>query len=287
MKARVFIKQQESLNPPPAPEPLMEFEPMKKKRGRKKSHVTLNLYLFHRKIFLLRWYLRKKKSRRLFARYMGMKRWKYILLSGFRSDCRKDQDKFNDNQQRYDTRFAKPKNITAVPLLKAKNILKGDFEVPPPLYKAEPVFIPKMPVFEGQLQYFAFTMPDNCMVNDGICKGDRIVAIRNIKPSHRDMVVCKLPGISTVTVRRFTVSINPGLYYLYEGGTINPLPIYDTLDLIIGVVVNIQRNFYPGKLPREWEFEEYLNEIRQNPETAPEMPGSDMVPEDADEVQEQ
>lgn len=84
MIARAFIKQQESLTPLPPPGPRrMRL----KKRGRRKSHVTLSLYLFHRRVFLLHWYLRKKNSRRTFLRYMGMKRWKSIFLAGFKADC--------------------------------------------------------------------------------------------------------------------------------------------------------------------------------------------------------
>ncbi|MBE6375018.1 MAG: hypothetical protein E7050_01010 [Lentisphaerae bacterium] len=251
-----------------------------KKRGRRKSHVTLSLYLFHRRVFLLHWYLRKKNSRRTFLRYMGMKRWKSIFLAGFKADCVADQACFNARQQKYDTRFAKPRYVTAVPLTDKKDLIAGDFEFHGQISKAEPVFIPKPASdLSDHLQYFAFVMPDNCMVNDGICKGDRIVAVRNVKPSHKDMVVCKLPGLKTVTVRRFTVCSTASIYHLYEGGSINPYPVLekDADDIFLGVVVSVQRRYYPGKLPQEWEYEEYMQEVRDNPSAALNVAGFENI----------
>ena len=96
-------------------------------------------------------------------------------------------------------------------------------------------------------------MPDNCMLMDGICVGDRIVAAGNLRPCHGDLVVCRIPGLKLVTVRRYAGTSNPSFFDLYEGGTTNPLFASEYENLICGVVVGVSRTYLPGRLPRPWE----------------------------------
>ena len=91
------------------------------------------------------------------------------------------------------------------------------------------------------------------MVHDGICKDDKIVAARNLRPGNGDLVACRIPGVKTITVRRFRGTSNPSLYFLYEGGMVNPLFAAEIEKLIYGVVVGLERAYWPRRLPRPWE----------------------------------
>ena len=128
-------------------------------------------------------------------------------------------------------------------------------------------------------------MADNCMVHDGICKGDRIVAVKNVSPAHGDLVACTIPGKKVVTVRRFAVTSDCLMYNLFEGGTTNGrvLPDDQMDKVILGVVVNVQRSYQPGHLPEDWEYNEFLQSRKEGKEIWADMLADDLPDETGDE----
>ncbi|MBQ9786910.1 MAG: hypothetical protein IJW33_01930 [Lentisphaeria bacterium] len=140
--------------------------------------------------------------------------------------------------------------LTTVPVLSQEEIVYRDEEwMDTP--ERQTVFIPKDRVFGEDIHYFSFVMPDNCMLHDGICKDDVIIAGSNLRPTHGDLAVCRIPGSKHITVRRFVSTSRPQIFELYEGGSRNPMLGYDIEKLIYGVVLNIQRSYHPGRLPFE------------------------------------
>lgn len=248
---RKFIEQQPSITPekyrsvPLAP----STQKIPKKRGRKKSFLTLKRYLLIRTIRRLqqsgRYYTREEV-----ATALGLDpRCGNTLFAAFVHTTAEEDRQTLEQQQKLMRSFRRSKKITAVPVLEVKDIYRRDFTLKKTMSKQELVTVPKDIDFGEKLQYFAFVMPDNCMLHDGICKNDRIIAVRNVRPTHGDMVACKIPGVKTVTVRRFGVLSNPSFFELYEGGTSNALFCAEIENLIIGVVVGVERTYRPGRLP--------------------------------------
>lgn len=251
MKKKPFITQQPTLVPPERQQVKPARPEIKSpaKRGRKKSFITLRSALFTRRLYLA---VKNGHNRSLeaFGKAIGLP--EYLLntmTSAFtRSNPEADRAQ-NELQQQRDENFCRPENLTAIPMLEAKDILKHDLREKSPLTAGNAAAIVKFPVFGEKLHYFGFIMPDGCMLHDGICKGDKIIAASNLRPANGDMVVCRLPGVKTITVRRYSATGRPELFDLYEGGTVNPVLCTWGEKLIYGVVIGVERSYLPGRLP--------------------------------------
>ncbi|MBE6356154.1 MAG: hypothetical protein E7058_03470 [Lentisphaerae bacterium] len=258
---RKFVEQEESLVPENRRRRKIEHtEKVPRKRGRKKCPMTLRNYLFLRALYLA---ARDgdTSSREGFAEALGLS-YKLVntMASAFERihpDICKAQAKL---QQERDDAFCRPENLTAVPMLEIDDILQRDYREKAPLEGKKAAAIVKEPRFGERLHYFGFFMPDGCMVNDGICKGDKIIAASNVRPTNGDLVACRIPGLHTVTVRRYVTTGNPALFDLYEGGTINPMPTVWSDNAIYGVVVEVQRSYWPRRLPLQDLPEKYRRE---------------------------
>ncbi|MBO7329143.1 MAG: hypothetical protein J6W00_10285 [Lentisphaeria bacterium] len=249
MRIKPFIKQQESLVPVHR-RVLVPEETVKvpKRRGRKKSLMTLGYFLYKRKVMLLK--RKKDLTREEFFAGLGIKK-KFNFFYG--AWVRMTEQAIEDNkafQKKFDEKTDKVNGLTAIPILTQDEILYRQLtwrEVE----NRDSFCIPREPEFGEDLQYFGFIMPDNCMVNDGICKGDRIAAAANLRPTHGDLVVCRIPSLNLITVRRYAVTCSPWQFDLYEGGAANPMPAWGIEELIYGVVVDVQRSYWPRRLPKK------------------------------------
>ena len=245
-----FIEQQETLVPEDRrPRDIKPTIKLPRKRGRKKNPMTLKRYLFQRRLYLAV-KAGKLRTREEFAEAIGLNpRLINTMAAAFERidpEIRKARDKV---QAARDQAFCRPENLTSVPILDPEEILNRTFGEKTPPDGTNAVAIVKEPRFGHRLHYFGFIMPDGCMLHDGICKGDKIIAASNVRPTNGDLVVCHLPGIRTITVRRYVTTGNPALFDLYEGGTINPMPAVWSENLTYGVVVAVERAYWPGRLP--------------------------------------
>lgn len=247
-----FIVQQESYVPEGRRPKKIDL-PRKKPRGRPKSYMTLRRLIFQRALYVIRT-SGKRYSREEFAALLGLNPKAVNTMSAaFQRIPDEENERLLELQNKIDKSFCKPKNLTAVPIYTPEEIMRRDYSIKTPLTKLNAVTMEKEPKYGWRMHYFAMIMPDNCMLHDGICKGDKIIAARNVRPGHGDLVVCRIPEINVITVRRYAVTCNSSLFDLYEGGTINPFIITEMENLIYGVVVGIERNYWPIRLPRPWE----------------------------------
>ena len=139
--------------------------------------------------------------------------------------------------------YVKTRRCGRVPLLKDQDVicLHQNKYVTIRGKQKKPVSI----VCKQELLCYAFVMPDNKMQNDGICKGDIIVAAENIRYGHDDLVICRIPGCDNITVRRFSSTSIPGAFDLTEYNGENPLMVTERNDAIFGVVLEIDRDYHP------------------------------------------
>lgn len=251
---KLYIEQQETIIPEERRlRKVVTTVKIPKRRGRKKSTQNVRRMLFWRRIYQVAKHC-PELSREEFAAAIGLNPLCVNTMAAAFIRCTDEEMKQQQElQDKLDKYYCKSRRLTSVPLLDAENVLNHDFEIKNPLNKQEAVSITKEPKYGDRLHYFAFTMPDNCMVHDGICKDDKIVAARNLRPGNGDLVACRIPGVKTITVRRFRGTSNPSLYFLYEGGMVNPLFAAEIEKLIYGVVVGLERAYWPRRLPRPWE----------------------------------
>ncbi|MBE6364886.1 MAG: hypothetical protein E7053_03935 [Lentisphaerae bacterium] len=253
IRKKKFITQQESTAPQDRqPKPLENPVKLPKKRGRPKGKVDLKRLLFMSRIKRLK-DSGKRFTREEFAAALGFKPYCVnTMTTAFGYSDPQDNVDNRERQEKIDRNFCKRELISCIPILTSEQILNREF---PPVRKdvMETFPIIREPKYGKYLHYFGFIMPDNCMLMDGVCKGDRIVAVRNINPCDGDLVACRMPNTRTVTVRRYAETCNPFLFDLYEGGTLNPFWSLETEGLIQGVVVNVVRDYWPKKMPRKWE----------------------------------
>ena len=247
-----FITQQPSNIPEELRNPPVVYtKKVPKKRGRKKFPLSIKHFLWSQRIEGYKM-SGLPYTREGFAAALGLDpKMVNTIVSAF-LETPEEQDQLNrETQAAVDKSFCKPRNLTAVPILEQEDILRRDFSLKQSLRKLHAVTIAKEPRFGDRLHYFAFIMPDNCMLMDGVCKGDKIVAASNLRPSHGDLVVCRIPGLQLISVRRYSGTCNPALYDLYEGGSTNPVLVQAGEKRIYGVVVGLERNYWPGRLPEE------------------------------------
>ncbi len=287
MRERKFVTQQESTAPVDRqPKPLENPVKIPKKRGRPKKGLSLKHFLFYS---LVRRVLSsgKRYTREEFAAALGFKPYCVnTMTTAFARSKPEDNRDNRERQVKIDRNFCKRENISCIPILTSEQILNKEF---PPVRKGamETFPIPREPKYGKHLHYFGFIMPDNCMLMDGVCKGDRIVAVRNINPCDSDLVACRMPNTRTVTVRRYAETCNPFLFDLYEGGTLNPFWALETENLIQGVVVGVVRDYWPKKMPRRWEpLREVPPYVTAEPGDEPEPPMPQFDESDDDEPEE-
>lgn len=246
-----FITQQESLVPEHR-RPLQKKATVKvpKKRGRKPSNMTLKRFLLLRALDNIR-RSGKRLTREEFAAVLGINpRYVNTMAAAFERTTPEVDRQNREFQDKFDAEYDKNGKVTAVPLLTPQEIMQRDFSWHGADGEREAVCIPKEVVdYSSRFHYFAFVMPDNCMLHDGICKGDMIAAIANVRPTQGDMVVCRIPGTEMITVRRYAVTCNPVIFDLYEGGTTNPMQAYEIEKLIYGTVLCVVRRYWPRRLP--------------------------------------
>lgn len=246
-----FITQQETLVPEkfrPAPKvPAKSRTP--KRRGRKKNIMTLPRVA---RIWAIKQYMMRTDKITLegFAAALGIdKACANTLIAAFsRTDPERDEES-RARQKEFNRKYGRRPGLITVPVLEPQTIIRKDFNVKIKPKQQEWVTLPSEPDYGDRMCYFALVMPDNCMVNDGICKDDRVVAAFNVRPSYGDLVVCLVPGTEIVTVRRFVSCSNPVFFDLYEGGLVNPVLAKEEDGIIYGVVVGLVRNYRPGRLP--------------------------------------
>ena len=227
--------------------------PKKRARGRPRSYLTLDRFFFQRKLFLVR-NSGKRYSREEFAAALGMEpRAVNTMSAAFIPHTPEENEQQQELQKSIDKNFCNDQNVTAVPLFSQQEILQRDFSMKNFSEESEISLMAKEPRYGSKMYYFALIMPDNCMLHDGICKGDKIIAVRNVRPGHGDLVVCRIPGVDVITVRRFAKICNPQLFDLYEGGSTNPFIGTEIEDMIYGVVVNVERSYWPSRMPQPWE----------------------------------
>lgn len=217
-----------------------------KKRGRKQSLVDARRLLILRRFAMAN---NRGLSREEFAAAIGIDpRTMNSLSSAFLPVSDSEKRAIRKRQHAFDS-ACDPTDFVAIPVCDEELLAEGKITPPKTSEKCEVVIVPRDKCFGNMMDCFAFVMPDNCMLSDGICEGDRIVAVKNIRPAHGDMVACRIPGTSGITVRRIAGTCNPFLFDLYEGGTSNPLSFIDLEDLIRGVVIFVQREYLPGRMP--------------------------------------
>lgn len=249
-----FIEQQETMVPPNRRRREMVYTvKVPKRRGRKRSIIDARRFLFYRRLALAVNDPRPM-TREQFAAALGIDpRTVNTMSAAFIRTPPEEHLQQRLRQRDDDERFCTPERLTGVPLLETEDIYRRDFIPKGDPEELDAVTFPKDEQLGSRLHYFAFTMEDDCMVMDGICAGDRIVAVRNVRPCRGDMVVCRIPGLKVITVRRYADTSNPSFFDLYEGGTTNPLFACEYENLIYGVVVAVERIYRPGRLPQPWE----------------------------------
>ncbi|MBR7120651.1 MAG: hypothetical protein IKC94_00230 [Lentisphaeria bacterium] len=252
MRRKTFVEQQASTAPEERrPQPLLNPVKVPRKRGRPKGVIDVKRLLFYSRVKRII-NSGQRLTREEFAAALGFKPYCVnTMTTAFDRTSPADNRDNRIRQEKIDRRFCKQQQITMVPVLDSEQILNKEF---PPVKKGMQTFpLEKEPKYGRHLHYFGFIMPDNCMLMDGICKGDRIAAVRNIRPCDGDLVACRMPNTRIVTVRRFAETCNPVIFDLYEGGTLNPFWTLESEQLIQGVVVGVVRDYWPGKMPRRWE----------------------------------
>ena len=244
-----FIEQQDS-TVPDGRRQLIPDNPVQlsRKRGRRKDSVNLQRLLFLRTV-IKAGRNGNPGSREEFASAIGIDPRTANTLSAAFIRCSAEEDRiWQKRQAKIDRQMNTPADKFSIVMLDAENIIRRDFEPGKNVTPENTVIIGKDPEFGHKMHRFGFIMPDNCMLSDGICRHDRIVAAANIRPAHGDMVACIIPGSRMVTIRRYASTDNPGVFELLEGGTCNPMRANEVEGLLRGVVVSVQRNYLPRRL---------------------------------------
>ena len=230
--------------------PIVKF---KKRRGRRKDYTTVNR--FFRYYWAFKQYMMTVSSHvreNFMIALFSDRRTLNTMNSAFVRLSQEEKAAGAKLQKRYHRRFCKLAKLISVPVFTSEEIIAGNFEIKEGRRnKQRSVTIQKNPLYGDDLICFAMNMPDNCMAHDGICRGDGVVVAANLRPSQGDMVACIIPGGSTVTVRRYGTTCNPGYFDLYEGGGVNPVFASDHEKLLYGVVIGVVRNYWPGRLPEQ------------------------------------
>jgi len=247
---------------------------IRKKRGRKKSLITLGYFLYHRKVRIL--HRKKVRSREAFLRGLGIRKKMDFSAPPWQRMTLKEIAENQKFQHLLERKVNKDRRVVTVPVLTQEEIFARNNEWRK-VRNREKFFVSADFLYGEYFFYFGMIMPDNCMVNDGICKGDRIAAVSNLRPGEGDMVVCRIPGTNHITVRRFVFTASMLFHTLYEGGTTNPMLVQKEENLIYGVVVDVQRFYRPSRLPktRPLNLLEHMRGISPN---IPDESEADVVP---------